>query len=336
MNSTPNPNGIFNGDNNAFQLFQNYIHYCSDEQVTLNNILHTQNLLSNNRYNMFNQMFRFINRDHPPINSWSNTPFTPPNMFIPSSRLPRPRRNRHIFNTEPSPPIQTQFRPIHFPGNTPRRTATINPLTEFINETLNDNNTRRRPTTIRQFFDSCQVFVYSNDLSNNQIHCPITMQNFQDGDICIRMPCNHIFKYRPLLQWLTTARTCPLCRLQIPHSSRRRTRTGDTSNNPIVVDDNDDNTNNVSIQTSDISNGFIADISANNIRDLSQALSQTVATRIQNLFNNLDPSNNMPMAWSTNISLITPRNPRQSPIDNLIITSDLSGNIDIDHILPEV
>ena len=53
MNSGPHPNGISNRDDNAFQLFQNYMHYCSDEQVTLNNILHTQNLLSNNRYNMF-------------------------------------------------------------------------------------------------------------------------------------------------------------------------------------------------------------------------------------------------------------------------------------------
>ncbi len=333
MNSGPHPNGISNRDDNAFQLFQNYMHYCSDEQVTLNNILHTQNLLSNNRYNMFNQMFRFINRDHQPLNSWSNTPFTPPNMFTPMARTPRVRRNRPVFNTETIP--QT-FRPIHFPGhNRPRRT-TINPLTEFINETLNDNNTRRRPTTIRQFFNSCHVFVYNNDLSNNQIHCPITMQNFNQGDICIRLPCNHIFKYRPLLQWLTTARTCPICRLQIPHSSRRHTTTGDTSNNPIDVDDDNNNTNNVSIQTSDISNGFIADISANSIEDLSQALSQTVATRIQNLFNNMDISGNIPMAWSTNISLVTPRNPRQSPINNLIITSDSSGNIDIDHIFPDV
>ena len=150
------------------------------------------------------------------------------------------------------------------------------------------------------------------------------------------MFCNHIFKYRPLLQWLTTARTCPICRLQIPHSSRRHTTTGDTSNNPIDVDDDNNNTNNVSIQTSDISNGFIADISANSIEDLSQALSQTVSTRIQNLFNNMDISGNIPMAWSTNISLVTPRNPRQSPINNLIITSDSSGNIDIDHIFPDV
>ncbi len=330
MDSTSHPNGIFNRDDNAFQLFQNYMHYCSDEQVTLNNILHTQNLLSNNRYNMFNQMFRFINRDNDPLNSWSNTPFTPPNMFTSRARIPRSRRNRRQFNTDPTRPIQQTFRPIHFPGNNRPRRTTINPLTEFINETLNDNNTRRRPTTIRQFFDSCSVFIYSNDLSNNQIHCPITMQDFNNGDICIRLPCNHIFKYRPLLQWLTTARTCPMCRLQIPHSTRRATR-GDTSNNPIDVD-----TNNVSIQTSDISNGFIADISANSIEDLSQALSQTVATRIQNLFNNMDISGNIPMAWSTNISLVTPRNPRQSPINNLIITSDSSGNIDIDHIFPDV
>jgi len=150
------------------------------------------------------------------------------------------------------------------------------------------------------------------------------MQNFNSGDICIRMPCEHIFKYRPLLQWLTTARTCPMCRLRIPYTPRHN-----ASN--VDVD-----TNNVSIQTSDISNGFIADISANSIEDLSQTLSQTITTRIQNLFNNMDISGNIPMAWSTNISLVTPRDHRQSPINNLIITSDPSGNIDTDHILPYV
>ena len=106
---------------------------------------------------------------------------------------------------------------------------------------------------------------------------------------------------------------------------------GDTSNNPIDVDNDNDNTNNVSIQTSDISNGFIADISANSIEDLSQALSRTVANRIQNLFSNIDISNStIPMAWSTNISLVTPRDNRQSPI-NIIETIDTSGNIGFDH-----
>ena len=322
MNSTPRPNGILNRDDNAFQLFQNYMHYCSDEQVTLNNILHTQNLLSNNRYNMFNQMFRFINHTNGSLNSWPNTHFAPPNMFTPIRPM-IPSRNRRRFDTQPTRPIQPTFRPIHFPDNNRPLRTTINPLTEFINESFNDNNTRR-PTNIRQFFNSCSVFVYSNDLSNNQIHCPITMQNFNSGDICIRMPCEHIFKYRPLLQWLTTARTCPMCRLRIPYTPRHN-----ASN--VDVD-----TNNVSIQTSDISNGFIADISANSIEDLSQTLSQTITTRIQNLFNNMDISGNIPMAWSTNISLVTPRDHRQSPINNLIITSDPSGNIDTDHILPYV
>ena len=330
MNPNFRDNAIYERDRSSFRIFQDYLHYCSEEQVTLNNMLHTQNLLSNNRYNMFNQMFRYVNQESSSFTPWPNTPFTTPNIFNQTSnrnrnRPPPRNRNRIVNNLQFEHTNPMSFRPIHFPGNNRTRNRnTPNPLTEFINETLNDN-TRRRPTTMRQFFDSCRVFIYSNDLSNNQIHCPITMQNFQEGEICIRMPCNHIFKYRPLLQWLSTARTCPMCRRQIPRTSRHTARQ-DVSNNSINV-----HTNNVSIQTSDISNGFIADISANNIRDLSQALSQTVVTRIQNLFSNIDISNStIPMAWSTNISLVTPRDNRQSPI-NIIETIDTSGNIGFDH-----
>ena len=144
------------------------------------------------------------------------------------------------------------------------------------------------------------------------------MTDFSNNDICVRLPCNHIFKIAPLLQWFSRARTCPLCRQELPRAR--------ATLNPI-----DNSNNNVSVQTTDIPNGFIADVSANSMQALSEALSTTLTDRIQNLFNTIDPSdNNLATLFTTNISLVGPRDYRQSPINtnhNTEITrNDLSGN----------
>ncbi len=286
MNPTVNQFGQYNEQRDTINLFRDYLLFCSDEQNTINNILHTQNLISNNRYSMFNQMMRFARPEQNTPPTWNFPTFTNsiPNRTIRPRSIRRPSR---LF----------QF-PTH--RNNTTTTTTINPIQEFINESINQNTPRRRPTTLRQFFDSCHVFIYNNDLSNNQIHCPITMQNFNNGEICIRLPCNHIFKFRPLLQWLTTARTCPMCRRQIPHTSQHTNR-----NNRVR--------HNASIQTTDISNGFIADISANSLEDLTDALTSTVTNRLRNIFQNTDLSSNI--AWATGISLETSnRSLSQSPL----------------------
>tara|TARA_B100000902_G_scaffold312316_1_gene302419 strand:- start:579 stop:1061 length:483 start_codon:yes stop_codon:yes gene_type:complete len=153
------------------------------------------------------------------------------------------------------------------------------------------------------------------------------MTDFSNNDICVRLPCSHIFKIAPLLQWFSRARTCPLCRRQLPRI-RPILNTFDNSNN------------NVSVQTTDISNGFIADLSANSMEALSTAITETLTHRLQNLFQSRDLSDNNIQTLFTNISLIPQRDYRQSPINinyNTTITengryhgdasdNDLSGN----------
>jgi hypothetical protein len=283
-----------NREQDVFYVFRDYIHFCNQEQTTLNNLLHTQNLLSNNRYNMFNLMFRHITPDN------SNISPPPPTFF----------NNTPTFNFNNS--RRRQSRVLRFPNRRESiwRTSrdTVNPLQEFINaaNTTTPNRARgaprRVPASIRQFFESCEVFSYSQDLSNNQIRCPISMTDFSNNDICVKLHCGHIFKIRPLLQWFSRARTCPLCRRQLPH----------IRSNLNTLDSGD---NNVSVQTTDISNGFIADVSANSMEALSAALTETLTNRIQHLFQTMDPSNNnLGTLFTTNISLTPQRDYRQSPI----------------------
>jgi len=266
---------------------------------------------------MFNQIFRFINPESNPLQwpppTFDTSTFTRPNRTTPHHGH-RPLQQRQYSRRVTRTFTDQQHRHPHVNPRNPSRGAWTRPptnqlsppLQEFINNNFTEETTDiPRPTTIRQFFDNCNIFIYNIDLSNNQIRCPISMTDFSNTDVCVSLPCNHIFKMRPLLQWLAINRTCPMCRAVINSLTRHDTTIDLT-------------TNNVSIQTADISGGFITDISANNINDLSSALSRTVQERIQTLFQNIDLSNNaLPVAWSTNISLVTPRSLAQSPIENL-------------------
>ena len=312
-----NLNTPFNREQESMNIFRDYINFCHAEQSSLNNILHTQNTLANNRYSMFSLMFRHIHNESilpavPPTTWPPHNPFNTHNNLFTRNRFFNNGNNNNI----------TRW-PSNLRNNRINQTnTTINPLREFINAAARNDTERRRPATMRHFFENCEVFLYSNDLSNNQIRCPIAMTDFSNNDICVKLPCNHIFKIQSILQWFTRSRSCPLCRRRINANNN-----GNNSNNVIDL-----TTENASVQTRDISNGFVADISANSIENLSRALTTTLQNRLQDLLS--DPNlSNTPTIVTTNISLIGDQMdhisstvpPQTSPINNT--NTDNSGNI---------
>lgn len=54
------------------------------------------------------------------------------------------------------------------------------------------------------------------DVSTNQLICPIARTNFEDNDDILKIiHCSHIFKKESLLTWFETKQTCPICRHNI-------------------------------------------------------------------------------------------------------------------------
>ena len=50
------------------------------------------------------------------------------------------------------------------------------------------------------------------DFSN----CPITMEDFKEGDDIICLPCNHIFEPDGIIKWVTNENaSCPVCRFKL-------------------------------------------------------------------------------------------------------------------------
>lgn len=45
--------------------------------------------------------------------------------------------------------------------------------------------------------------------------CPISLEEFKEGDSIIELPCNHIFNENNIKNWLKEKPNCPVCRMSL-------------------------------------------------------------------------------------------------------------------------
>ena len=87
--------------------------------------------------------------------------------------------------------------------------------------------------------------------------CPISMTKFEENEEIIKLPCNHIFKKDPILQWLNEeSNKCPVCRKELAFKEKKI----------------------------DISLNTIEDISTNTIEDTSSNIIEEPLSQIENIF----------------------------------------------------
>jgi len=68
--------------------------------------------------------------------------------------------------------------------------------------------------TEEQIRQATEYILY--DSSRNQTECPITLEQFQEGEqVCRIIPCGHIFKETSLTRWFHRNNRCPVCRYDI-------------------------------------------------------------------------------------------------------------------------
>ena len=59
-----------------------------------------------------------------------------------------------------------------------------------------------------------------SDINSNTSSCPVCMDPFHLGEEARQLPCRHIFHDPCIFPWLQGRLTCPLCRSQIPTSTK--------------------------------------------------------------------------------------------------------------------
>jgi len=97
--------------------------------------------------------------------------------------------------------------------NTTTRTPTFYNL--FPNLRTAQENVVIAPTA-EQIANSTEELVYSSDVLLSNTSCPITLEDFQDGDALQRiLQCRHTFKRAAIQNWFQRNVRCPVCRCDI-------------------------------------------------------------------------------------------------------------------------
>lgn len=184
-----------------------------------------------------------------------------------------------------------QHIPQHIPQQIPQREFT-RPAQRFrytpstlLSYVLSPNRNRVfedvivRPSE-QQITNATQIIDYSSENEYNNMNCPITLDEFTEGEqICRIRHCGHIFKEQALRNWFQRNVRCPVCRYDIRNYIPRSST--DNSNNAVDTSDSESDSD----ETLEPVNQRPTDISSNNIPPANTSYNQFTNTLSNNLMN---------------------------------------------------
>ena len=186
------------------------------------------------------------------------------------------------------------------------------------NET-NENSENIRPMTREEISRTTRTFSYIRDsLPEDRRTCPITMEQFQPGDVlCEILGCNHTFRRPALMNWLQRSSRCPVCRYTLnSYGTETNNTTPSTSSNniPSTLFNISPNTSSNNIPST--SSNITPNTSSNNISSTSSNITPNTSS------NNI-PSTSSNTPPNTGLNNINPFGPQ--------ITTNLDPNV-----IPEI
>ena len=140
-----------------------------------------------------------------------------------------------------------------------------------------------RPSEL-QIIDATQLINYSDSETYNNTSCPITMEEFNNGEqICQIKHCGHNFREDALRNWFTTNVRCPVCRYDI-----RDYIVSDASNGNDLSGNNNYptgflNRDDINTLGSDVSNNVAMDYSGNSIPRLNVNTTRSSSGNLSNI-----------------------------------------------------
>lgn len=257
----------------------------------------------------------------PPNNTRRNTPqasAVPPNRPMQESRNIQPNRsgttsNLLYFN-------DSIYRPLG--GGFLRDFVTLFPGLNTVQE-----NVIVRPSE-QQIATATEEFLYTSNTNLQNTSCPITLDDFQEGDALKRIiPCGHTFRKPAIDNWFREKVRCPVCRYDIrdyvpPEEPVQPIRPGSpiVTHSPIaIVADSPIVTDSPSSQQEDTE--FDLDVSMNNTH-INSILNQ-VTTNFTNILQNYYSDNpESELVYSIEVSQYN------SPVDASTNQVDMDNSVD--------
>lgn len=118
--------------------------------------------------------------------------------------------------------LLSQFPNQPYPQNFPQQPLPQHPnqiSMEFVATPFSFfNRPQQTVPTLQQYTDATEMFTYNSDTVSriNSITCPITLEDFQHGELlCEIKHCHHVFKESALRNWFVRNSHCPVCRYDI-------------------------------------------------------------------------------------------------------------------------
>jgi len=83
---------------------------------------------------------------------------------------------------------------------------------------------------------------YLNEFKE-QTNCPITQDEFEEGQLIIELPCDHIFEPDSIMKWLNThSHKCPVCRYELDSIEVEEEKSQENNNTELQQEDENNNT----------------------------------------------------------------------------------------------
>lgn len=54
--------------------------------------------------------------------------------------------------------------------------------------------------------------VYKTNRQEDDLKCPVCIEAIQEGQVCIKTPCSHVFHSICVIGWFKIKSTCPMCK----------------------------------------------------------------------------------------------------------------------------
>lgn len=156
----------------------------NSENLNPSFILHNSNIIDE-FVNQISSIFDNIENNHPN------------QIFMPRLMPLRPQSLVHFLNQPQTNNVPTMSQIIE---------QSFNEKSKFKNIVSDEGLTQIEDVEYK--IDNSGNYEYTS--------CPITTDDFEDGDILKKLPCGHIFTSEGILTWFKESNKCPLCRYEMP------------------------------------------------------------------------------------------------------------------------
>lgn len=113
----------------------------------------------------------------------------------------------------------------------------------ILNSSLNDTDEKKYKNVISEEAKDCiKIKEYTKTEYIDQLCCPMTLNDFKEGDTVAELSCKHIFEKNAIFKWLEKEdNRCPVCREELPskeikieNNSSTEEETNDTQESTLL------------------------------------------------------------------------------------------------------